>query len=148
MANNLWHSWCNLGIECYGENEMMLWWEFVQSYIEISESIIVKRLKWILMIQNWYQNMCPLMGGHVPYVHCSSKVNRYYCSVVMWSGCCHSRYIYQSICRSAMASLILSLTTDNMYIIVFPGFWMCYPMICKQELLMTASAVSVNSASV
>ena len=36
-----------------------------------------------------------------------------------------------------MADLILSLTTDNIYIIVFPGFWMYYPMIHKQELLMT-----------
>ena len=49
--------------------------------------------------------------------------------------------------QGAMAGSILSLTTDNMYIIVFPGFWMYYPMIHKQELLITASAASVDSLS-
>ena len=27
--------------------------------------------------------MCPLMGRFVPYVYCSSKVNMFYCSVVV-----------------------------------------------------------------
>ena len=66
----------------------------------------------------------------------------------MCSGYCHSRYIYESIHRGATAGLILSLTTDNMYIIVFPAFGMWYPMICMQELLMTASAASVDSIHV
>ena len=44
-----------------------------------------------------------------------------------------------------ISGLILSLTTDIMYISVFPGFWKWIPMICMQELLMTASAASVNS---
>ena len=47
----------------------------------------------------------------------------------------------------ATAGLILSLTTDNMYIIMFPGFWMWYPMIHMQKLLMTASVASVDSPS-
>ena len=53
----------------------------------------------------------------------------------------------QSIDRGATAGLILSLTTDNMYIIMFPGFWMWYPIIHMQELLMIASVASVNSPS-
>ena len=38
---------------------------------------------------------------------------------------------------------ILSLTTDIVYISVFPGFWKWIPMIHMQELLMTASTVSL-----
>ena len=49
--------------------------------------------------------------------------------------------------RGATVGSMLSLTTDNMYIIVFPGFWMYYRMICMQELLMTESAASVDSLS-
>ena len=47
------------------------------------------------------------------------------------------------------SGLILSLTTDILYISVFPGFckWKWILMICKQELLMTASAASVDSPS-
>ena len=30
---------------------MMLYWEFLQAYIAISESIIVKEHRWVLMIQ-------------------------------------------------------------------------------------------------
>ena len=73
----------------------------------ISESIFVKRLKWVLMIQNWYQSTWPLMCGCMWYVHCSSKVNRHYCSIIGWSGYCHSRYIYQLIHRGATAGSIL-----------------------------------------
>ena len=47
----------------------------------------------------------------------------------------------------ATAGLILGRTTDNMYIIMFPGFWMWYPMIHMQGLLMTAAVASVNSPS-
>ena len=47
----------------------------------------------------------------------------------------------------AISGLILSLTTDIMHISVFPGFWKWIPMICIQELLMTASAASVNPPS-
>ena len=47
----------------------------------------------------------------------------------------------------ALTGLILSLTTDIMYISVFPGFWKFIPMICIQELLMTASVASVDSPS-
>ena len=143
-AINLWHSWCNIGAE---SNDAMVR-GCTAIYEVISESIIVKSLKWVLMIQNWYQYTWPLTCGHVPYVHGSSKVNKYYCSINMWSSYCHSRYIYQSIHRGSTAGLILSLTTDNMYIIMFPGFWMCYPVIHMQELLMTASIASVDSPSI
>ena len=44
----------------------------------------------------------------------------------------------------AISSPILSLTTDIMYISVFPGFW---KWIYMQELLMTASVASVDSPS-
>ena len=57
--------------------------------------------------------------------------------------------VHLSICSGVVISgLILSLTTDIMYISVFPGFWKWIPMICMQELLMTASAASVDSPSV
>ena len=46
-----------------------------------------------------------------------------------------------------ISGLILSLTTDIMYISVFPGFWKWIPMIHMQELLMTASVASVDSPS-
>ena len=46
-----------------------------------------------------------------------------------------------------ISGLILSLTTDIMYISVFPGFWKWIPMICMQELLMTVSVASVDSQS-
>ena len=47
----------------------------------------------------------------------------------------------------AIYHLILSLTTDIMYISVFPRFWNCIPMIQIHELLMTVFAASVNSPS-
>ena len=46
-----------------------------------------------------------------------------------------------------ISGLILSLTTDIMYISVFPGFWKWIPMIHMQELLTTPSVASVNSPS-
>ena len=46
-----------------------------------------------------------------------------------------------------ISGLILSFTTDIMYISVFPGFWKWIPMIHMQELLMTGSVASVNSPS-
>ena len=46
-----------------------------------------------------------------------------------------------------ISGLILSLTTDIMYISVFPGFWKWIQMIHIQELLMTVPAASVNSLS-
>ena len=46
-----------------------------------------------------------------------------------------------------ISGLILSLTTDIMYISVFPGFLKWIPMIHMQELLMTASVASVNTLS-
>ena len=56
--------------------------------------------------------------------------------------------IHQSIHAGVVISgLILSLTTDIMYISVFPGFWKWIPMICMQELLMTTSVAFVNSPS-
>ena len=143
LANNLWHSWWNVAVE---SNDAVLR-VCTAIYIVISESIFVKRLKWVLIIQNCYLCVCPFMGRCVPYVYCSSKVNRNYCSLIVWRGYCCSRYTYQSIHRGATASSILSLTTDNVYIIMFPGFWMCYQMIHMQQLLMTASAASVDSLS-
>ena len=57
------------------------------------------------------------------------------------------------ICQSihawvAISGLILSLTTDIMYISMFPGFWKWIPMICMQKLLMTTSTAFVDSLSV
>ena len=46
-----------------------------------------------------------------------------------------------------ISGLILSLTTDIMYISVFPRFWKWIPMFHLQELLMTASVASVDSPS-
>ena len=113
-ANNPWHSWCNLGVEWYGENQMMmLLWEFVHPYIVISESIIVKKAETGLDDPNLVSVHMFFYYGHVPYVHGPSKVNWFYCAVVVWSSYCHSRHIYQSIHRGAMAGLILSITTDN-----------------------------------
>ena len=43
---------------------------------------------------------------------------------------------------------ILSLTTDIMYISVFPGFWKWIPLVCIQELLMTVAAACGDSLSV
>ena len=40
-----------------------------------------------------------------------------------------------------------SLTTDIIYISVCPGFWKWIPMICMQELIMTASAAYIDSPS-
>ena len=48
----------------------------------------------------------------------------------------------------AISGLILSFTTDIIYISVFPGIWKWILMICMQELLMTASAASVDSVHV
>ena len=48
----------------------------------------------------------------------------------------------------AISGLILSHTTDIMYISVFPGFWKWIQMIYMQELLMTASAAYIDSLSV
>ena len=56
--------------------------------------------------------------------------------------------IHQSIHAGVVISgPILSLTTDIMYISVFPGFWKWIPMIHMQELLMTTSAAFVDSPS-
>ena len=43
--------------------------------------------------------------------------------------------------------VILSLTTEVMYITVFPGFQKNYPMILVQELQMTLTVVSIDSPS-
>ena len=67
-----------LSVECCGENQVILMCKFVQIYIVTSKSIIVKRLKWVLMIQNIYKGACPLMGRHMPYGYCTSKVKKYY----------------------------------------------------------------------
>ena len=47
-----------------------------------------------------------------------------------------------------ISGLILSLTTDIMYISVFHGFWKWIPMIQMQELPMTVSSAYINSPSV
>ena len=49
--------------------------------------------------------------------------------------------------RDAVTGPILSLTTDNMCIITFPGFWWLCQMIQMQELLLTVSVASVDSPS-
>ena len=67
--------------------------------------------------------------------------------LLLGNGYCHSKYmsIHAGV---AISGPILSLTTDIMYISVFPGFWKWIPMICMQELLITASAASFDSLSV
>ena len=47
-----------------------------------------------------------------------------------------------------ISGVILSLTTDIMYISVFPGFWKWIPMIHMQELLRTVSVASIDSPSI
>ena len=39
----------------------------------------------------------------------------------------------------------LSLAAEVMYISVFPGFWMIYPMILEQELQMTLTVAYIDS---
>ena len=73
----------------------MLYWKFVLSYIVVSKSITVKRLKWVMMIQYCCTGMCPLRYRCMPYVYCSSKLSLCYWCLIVWTGYCHSRYIYQ-----------------------------------------------------
>ena len=40
---------------------------------------------------NCYQDACPLMGGCVPSVYCSSKGNGYCNAMKMLIGYCHSK---------------------------------------------------------
>ena len=107
----------------------------------------MKRMEWALIDPTGVNGACPLICVCMPSVCGSSKVSNCYFSINVQSGYCCSRYIYQLIHRGATAGLILSLTTDNMYIFMFPGFWMWYTMIHMQELLMAASVASVNSWS-
>ena len=51
---------------------MMLYIKFLQIYILISTSIIVKSFRWFLMIQLLSRHMS-FDGGHVPSVYCASK---------------------------------------------------------------------------
>ena len=108
---------------CRSRIKMMLYWEFVLPYIVVSESIIVKRLKWVMMIQYCYMGTHPLMHRCIPYVYCSSKLSMFYWCLIVWSGYCCSKYIYQFVLGLWYLGLTLSLTTDIMYISVFPGFW-------------------------
>ena len=48
----------------------------------------------------------------------------------------------------AISGPIISLTTDIMYISVFPGFWKWILMIHMQELLMTVAVASVDCPSI
>ena len=48
----------------------------------------------------------------------------------------------------AISGPILGVTTNIIYISVFPVFWKWIPMIHMQELLMTVSAAYINSPSV
>ena len=56
---------------------------------------------------------------------------------------------YLSIIKSVgiVCGVILSLATEVTNISVFPGFWMNFPMILVQELLMTLSVAYINSLS-
>ena len=65
--------------------KMMLYRKCLQIYIVISKSIIAKYFRWFLMIQLLYQDVCPLMGGHVPSVHCASKGML---TVMLWGAIC------------------------------------------------------------
>ena len=141
-ASNLLHSWCNLDVE---SNDPV---------IRVGTAIYSNIWKYHCEKAEMGLDDPKLVSVHMSFhvwVHAictwSFKGEQVLLFYNMWSSYCHSRYIYQSIHRGATARPILSLTTDNMYIIKFPGFWMCYPMICIQELLMTASVASVNSPS-
>ena len=48
----------------------------------------------------------------------------------------------------AACGVILSLAAEVTCISVFPGFWMNFPMILAQELLMTSTVAYINLPSV
>ena len=90
--------------------------------------------------------MCPLKGQCVPHVHPPSKVTG--AIFLQWCEVAIVSKIHLSFHAGVVIyGLILSLTTDIMYISVFPGFWKWIPMICMQELLMIVPAFSVDSPS-
>ena len=39
----------------------------------------------------------------------------------------------------------LSLAAEVMYISVYPGFWIIFPMICEQGLQMTSTVAYIDS---
>ena len=64
---------------------------------------------------------------------------------VIFMSNCVKQLLSFKVCLSihvgvVISGLILSLTTDIMYISMFPGFWKWMPKIHMQELLMTVSA--------
>ena len=124
---------------------MMLYWEFPQVYIGISNCIIVKNVRWFLVIQTviktcvlWWAGMCHL------------------CILLQkeWSLCCYEgvKWLlsFKKVSliinpKGTVSGAILSLTTEVTCISVFPGFWKCLPIILVQELLRTASAAYIDS---
>ena len=71
---------------------------------------------------NCYKDACPLMGWHMPFVYCSSKRNKDYDAIKVLSSYCHSMVHQSNNLYGTVCVVILSLTTDIMYISVFPGF--------------------------
>ena len=63
------------------------------------------------------------MGKHVPSVYCSSKRNKGYDAMKVLSGYCYSMVHQSNNPKGTACGVILSLTTDIMYIFVLPGFW-------------------------
>ena len=72
---------------------------------------------------NCYLDACPLMGKHMPSVYCSSKRNKDYDVTKMLSGYCHSMVHQSNNLQGTTCGENICLTTDIMYISVFPGFW-------------------------
>ena len=113
----------------------MLYWQFVLSYIVVSKSIIVKRLKWVMMI-----NIA--IWVHVLWcLSCAICVLFFKVELVLLMSNSTKWLLsfkeHPSICAGVvMSGLILSFTTDIMYISMFPGFWKWIPMIHMHELLM------------
>ena len=113
---------------------MMLYRKFLQIYIVIFESIIVKYFRWFLMIQTaikthvlWWAGTCHLciVLQKEWSLWCYGGVNW----LLSFKGVINHHSIGYCMCVN------LSLTTEVLCISVFPEFWKYLPMILVQELL-------------
>ena len=96
---------------------------------------------------SYYQDVCPLMGIHVPSVYFSSKRNDYCDAMKVLIGYCCSKRSSIINPLGAVCDVILSLTTEVICIYVFPGFWTYFPMILVQKLVITLTVAYINSPS-
>ena len=127
--------------------KMILYRKFLQIYIVISERIIVKYLRWFLMIQLLSRCMSFDGWAHAICVLCFKRNGHCDLMEVLISYC-HSKGSLIINPKGNVCGANLSLTTQFMYISVFPGFWKYLLMILVQELLMTTSIAYIDSPSV